>query len=120
MPSLNNLAYLYAEGYGPIDEAVDMANRAKKLAPKNGKVADTLGWILYKKGNYDEALKNFIEATYSIPGDPTIRYHLGLTYLKKGITDKAEEQLKNAVHLGASSKFPDLNDAQKILESLKK
>ena len=120
VPSLNNLAYLYAEGYGPVDEAVDMANLAKKLSPKNGRITDTLGWALYKKGNYDEALKNFIEATYYIAGDPTIRYHLGLTYLKKGIIDKAEEQLKNAVHLGESSKFPELNDALKTLESLKK
>ena len=117
--ALNNLAYLYAEGHGSIDEAVNLAQRAKELAPKNGGVTDTLGWVLFKKENYDDALRHFIEATYYIPGNPTVRYHLALTYMKKGANDKAEKQLENAVHLGNSSNFPELRDAQKILDGLR-
>ncbi|MEK7822731.1 MAG: tetratricopeptide repeat protein, partial [Nitrospirota bacterium] len=120
VPVLNNLAYLYTEGYGPINEAVDMAYLAKKSAPNDGSVTDTLGWALFKKGDYDNALKYFIEATYYISGNPTLRYHLGLTYLKKGMTEKAEKQLKNAVRLGESSGFPELNDAKKALGELKR
>lgn len=117
--ALNNLAYLYAEGHGSIDEAVNLAQRAKELAPKNGGVTDTLGWVLFKKENYDDALQHFIEATYYIPGNPTVRYHLALTYMKKGANDKAEKQLENAVRLGNSSNFPELRDAQKILDGLR-
>jgi tetratricopeptide (TPR) repeat protein len=75
VPALNNLAYLYAEGLGDIDKAVELAQKAKKLAPKDGSVTDTLGWTLFRSGNYDEAIKNFTEATYYLPGNPSIRYH---------------------------------------------
>ncbi|HDH53598.1 MAG TPA: tetratricopeptide repeat protein, partial [Nitrospirae bacterium] len=118
IPSLNNLAYLYAEGYGPVEEAVKLAQRAKKLAPENGSITDTLGWALFNKGDYDDALKQFIEATYYLPGEPAIRYHLGLAYLKEGMNDKAEEQLKNAVRLGRGSDFSELKDAEKALEGI--
>ncbi len=118
VPSLNNLAYLYAEGYGPIGEAVNLARRAKKFAPQDGRITDTLGWILFKTGDYEDALKNFIEATYYLPGEPTIRYHLGLTYLKKGMNDRAEEQLKNAIRLGRKNSFPGFEDTQKLLKGI--
>jgi hypothetical protein len=39
--------------------------------------------------------------------------------MKIGANDKAEKQLENAIHLGNSSNFPELNDAQKILKGLK-
>ncbi|MDH4028513.1 MAG: PEP-CTERM system TPR-repeat protein PrsT, partial [Nitrospirota bacterium] len=119
-PSLNNLAYLYTEGYGPIDKAADMAKKAKEIAPRDGSITDTLGWVLYNKGDYDEALKCFIEATHYMPGEPNIRYHLGLAYLKKGMDVKAEEQLKNAVRLGRLYDFPNNNDARDLLEGIKR
>ncbi len=118
IPSLNNLAYLYAEGYGPVEEAVRLAQRAKKLVPENGSITDTLGWALFNKGDYDDALKQFIEATHYLPGEPAIRYHLGLAYLKEGMRDKAGEQLKNAVRLGRGSDFSELKDAEKALEGI--
>jgi putative PEP-CTERM system TPR-repeat lipoprotein len=120
IPSLNNLAYLYADGYGPIEEALKMAQKAKELAPGNGSVTDTLGWVLYKNADYSGALKQFIEATYYLPGEPAIRYHLGLAYIKKGMDVKAEEQLKNAVRLARKSSFPELEETKKLLEGFER
>ncbi len=120
IPSLNNLAYLYADGYGPIEKAVKMAQKAKELAPESGSVTDTLGWTLYKNADYSGALKQFIEATHYLPGEPTIRYHLGLAYIEKGMDVKAEEQLKNAVRLGRKTSFPELEETKKILEGMNK
>ncbi len=116
--SLNNLAYLYAEGHGPMDKAVVMAQKAKKLSPKSGSITDTLGWVLYKKGSYDEAVKYFIEAIQYLPDNPSIQYHLGLAYLKKGMRDEAREQLKNAIRLGSKGSFPEIDDARKILKTI--
>jgi len=118
VPALNNLAYLYASGYGSIDEAVDLAEKAQQLMPKSGSVADTIGWVLYKKGDYDEALKNFIKATHYIPDEPTIRYHLALAYLEKGMNASAEEQFKNAIRLGRLKPFAEFEETQTILRSL--
>jgi Flp pilus assembly protein TadD len=49
-PVLNNLAYLYAERLGELDKAYDLAQRARALQPGDAAIADTLGWILYKRG----------------------------------------------------------------------
>jgi putative PEP-CTERM system TPR-repeat lipoprotein len=119
-PALNNLAYLFIEGYGPIDKAVEMSQKAKKLMPGDGGTTDTLGWALYHAGKYDEALTYLIEATYYLPGEPAVRYHLALVYLKKGIQDKAEEQLKNSIRLGRISPFSELQEAQANLSGMKK
>ncbi|MBI5055406.1 MAG: PEP-CTERM system TPR-repeat protein PrsT [Nitrospirae bacterium] len=119
-PALNNLAYLYVEGYGPVEKAVEFAKKAKEVMPKDGSITDTLGWTLYNKGNYDDAIKYFIEATYYLPADPTVRYHLALSYLKKGMEDKAEEQLKNSIRLGRQTPFSEQENAQKTLEAMKK
>jgi putative PEP-CTERM system TPR-repeat lipoprotein len=116
--SLNNLAYLYAEGYGPIDQAIVMAQKAKKLSPESGSITDTLGWVLYKKGSYDDAVKYFNEAIQYLPDNPSIQYHLGLAYLKKGMRVKAGEHLKNAVRLGSKGSFPAIDDARKILKEI--
>lgn len=118
--ALNNLAYLYIEGYGPSEKAVELVQMAKKLAPKDGSITDTLGWALYNVGKYEEALKYFIEATHYLPGEPSIRYHLALAYQKKGMEDKAEEQFKNSIRLGRLYPFPELNNAQEMLAGMKK
>jgi tetratricopeptide (TPR) repeat protein len=117
-PSLNNLAYLYAEGFGPLEKAVDMAKRAKQIAPKDGSITDTLGWTLYKSGNYDEAIRYFKEAAQYLPEQPTIRYHLGLAYMKKGMDSVAEEQLRNALVLGRRHGFPESGHAERMLEGI--
>ncbi|RJQ14913.1 MAG: PEP-CTERM system TPR-repeat protein PrsT [Nitrospiraceae bacterium] len=119
-PALNNLAYLYAEGLGPADRAVDMAKKAKALMPGDGNITDTLGWTLYKTGRYDEALKSFEEAVQYLPEEPSVRYHSGLAYLKKGMADKAEEQLKESLRLGRKKPFPESEEAAKTLERVRR
>jgi putative PEP-CTERM system TPR-repeat lipoprotein len=119
-PSLNNLAYLYAEGSGDIEKAFDMAQRAKKIAPKDGNITDTLGWTLFKKGNYDEALKYFLEASTYLPEEPSIHYHLGLVYHEKGLDDPAREQLEKAIFLGEKSHFPYIEETRGLLEGIRK
>src|SRR5207302_7775811 len=54
--ALNNLAYLYAERLNQLDKGYELAQKARTLQPGDGMVADTLGWILYKRGDYQRAL----------------------------------------------------------------
>jgi putative PEP-CTERM system TPR-repeat lipoprotein len=118
-PSLNNLAYLYVEGYGPVGRAVEMAKAARRLQPHDGRIADTLGWVYFKTGNHEDAIKNFVEALSYLPDEPSIRYHLGLVYREKGMHAEAEVQLEKAIELGRRSAFPEFADAKKTLEGLK-
>jgi len=43
-----NLARLYADHGGPLDEASKLAQRAKVVQPDDPNVNDALGWIYYK------------------------------------------------------------------------
>ena len=49
-PALNNLAYLYVDNYGKIDEALVLAMKAFRNDPWDPNVMDTLGYVLLKKG----------------------------------------------------------------------
>ncbi len=53
---LNNYAYFLTEEGGDLDRAYDMSKRAIDLEPDNSTFIDTYAWILFKKGNLDEAL----------------------------------------------------------------
>jgi len=51
----------------------------------------------YKKGDYEKALKGFLEAGKLFPKDADIPFYLGLTYLQLNQKDKAVEYFKKAV-----------------------
>ena len=117
VPALNNLAYLYAEGYGSRTEALRLASKAYSLAPENGGVADTFGYALLLNGKTEEAGKILERAAVLLPNNPSIRYHISLVYKGKGDMAKAVENLKRAVELGD---FPEAGDARLLLAELKK
>src|SRR5690606_12760735 len=50
--ALNNLAYLYSERLQELDRAFPLAQRAREVMPGDASVADTLGWIVYQRGDY--------------------------------------------------------------------
>ena len=52
----NNLAYLMADEGKNLDRALDLAQEAKSQLPESGNVADTLGWVLLKKGIPEAAI----------------------------------------------------------------
>ena len=82
---------------------MDLIQRALKLKPNSGYIQDSLGWIYYQKGLYDEALRYLEKAAELNPEDPTINEHLGDVYSKKKDFKKALEHYKKALSL----KHPD-------------
>ena len=77
----------------------------------------TLGWVYYRKGLYDSAIAEFRGSLAKASDNPTVAYHLGLAYAKKGETDKARAELERAVKLNPA--FPEASEAQKTLAELK-
>ena len=75
----NNLAWLIAsEEGGDLGEALRLAMQAKQELPDQPHVADTLGWVHYKRGSYPLAITQFTQALEKRPNDPVIQYHLAL------------------------------------------
>jgi tetratricopeptide (TPR) repeat protein len=114
--TLNNLAYLYGNRLNQLDRAVELARKARTLEATNAAIADTLGWILYKRAEYQEALPLLQEAAGKTPQDPEIWFHLGLTYYMMGQNNSARSALEKAV--GAATDFPDKGEAQRRLSQL--
>ena len=50
---------------------------------------DTLGWILYRQGNYRDALRLLEESAARARGHPEIQYHLGMARVMMGRHDDA-------------------------------
>jgi tetratricopeptide (TPR) repeat protein len=94
----NNLAFIYAERGTNLDVALQLATSAKQRMPNEPSFDDTLGWVYYKKGMIDLAVKS-LEESVSKRQDPEVLFHLGLAYAKAGEKEKAREALQLALKL---------------------
>ena len=88
--SLNYLAYMWAEQGENLVVAEDYVRRALEQEPQNPAYLDSLGWVLYQQGRYEEALSSLEEAVgHSLQPDPTIVEHLGEVLVKLGRPEEA-------------------------------
>ena len=104
---LNALAWSLAERGVKLDEALDLALQAVKAEPENGAYLDTLGWIHYKRGDYNEAeaqLAKAIERFGKSPGAADAWVHLGAVYERKNETDKAIAAYRRAISIQPTNK----------------
>ena len=112
----NQLAWLYADKGVNLDKALDLAQKADKLQPGNASILDTIGWIYYRKKEYDKAIAHFLKPIEANPNNPTILYHLGVTYSEKGDSEAAKETLQKALKI--SAKFKEADKTHELLKKL--
>ena len=80
--ALNYLGYTYADLGTNLDEAERLIKEALKYKPNDGYITDSLGWVYYKKGEFEKALQYLQKAVEIVPDDPIMLEHLGDAYLK--------------------------------------
>lgn len=114
--ALNNLAALYSERLGQLDKGLELARRARELAPEDPASADTLGWIFYQKGEHGKALSLLRESAAKLPGDPEVQFHLGMACYMMGDEEKARAALQPAAN--AEKDFPGKAEASRRLALL--
>jgi tetratricopeptide (TPR) repeat protein len=85
--ALNYLGYTYADLGQNLDEAERLIKEALKYKPNDGYITDSLGWVYFKKGEYEKAIKYLKMAIELVPDDPIMLEHLGDAYLK--VNDRA-------------------------------
>lgn len=98
--ALNNLAYINAEHFNKIDVAYDQAMRARDLRPTDPAIADTLGWVNFKRGDYTLALSLIKESATKISQHPEIQYHLAKAHAALKETVEAKAAFSKALELG--------------------
>ena len=94
---LNNLAYTFATRGINLDAAKTLSEAALKAEPKNGAYLDTMGWIEFMSGHYDQAI-DLLKKAIKVSSDGTDIYeHLGDAYSKTGDHGKAEKMYRRAL-----------------------
>ncbi len=83
---------------------------------RSGALLDTHGWVMFKLGQYGEALPVLERAAETAPDAKVIRYHLAMAQLKTGQRDKARVSLESA--LMGTPNFSGIDEARTVLASL--
>ena len=84
----NALGYSLAERNVRLPEARTLIKKALELSPGEPSITDSLGWVEYRLGNRDEAVRLLREAYRGQP-DAEIAAHLGEVLWVTGQTDEA-------------------------------
>jgi tetratricopeptide (TPR) repeat protein len=116
VPALNNLAYLYTERLNDLAKAFDLARKARDLRGQDPSIGDTFGWVLYKRGEYQQALTILQESAEKAADSPEIQFHLGMAAYMMGQTDIARVALQKAA--SAAKDFPGKDESKRRLALL--
>lgn len=104
----NNYAYYLALGGGDLDKAEKLSRKTVDQQPDNATFLDTLAWILYLKGEYEEALEIQEKAMDSLSSEAesSAEYwdHLGDIQYRCAQKDKALDSWKKALELDKENK----------------
>lgn len=85
---LNALGYILANRTTRVREARALVGRALKLEPDNPMILDSMGWVEYRSGKLEAALRYLQRAHHLMP-DPEIAAHLGEVLWKMGRESEA-------------------------------
>jgi Flp pilus assembly protein TadD len=106
----NALGYSLADRKIRLDEARELILKAVQLAPRDPFIQDSLGWLEYRSGNAQEALR-ILEAAFKARPDAEIAAHLGEVHWSLGQQDKAGTIWREGLMLKA--------DNETLLDTLK-
>lgn len=115
----NNLAALIADAYPEdeerLTEALALAERFQVSG--NPYYLDTLGWVLFRTGDVNQAAIFLERADQLAPDSPTVLYHLAHVRLAQGQAETAKELLARV--LEGDRAFPERARAQELLDNLR-
>lgn len=99
--ALNALGYTLADRTERYKEAYDYISRALEMSPDNNAILDSMGWVLYRLGQYEESIR-YLERSLEIKHDHEVAAHLGEVLWVSGREDEAR-----AVWQRALEAFPE-------------
>jgi tetratricopeptide (TPR) repeat protein len=96
---LNYLGYLWIDRGHNLKRALAMISKAVEMRPRDGSIIDSLGWGLYRTGDFEGAVRQLEKATMRMPADPVINDHLGDALWKVGRTREARFQWQRVLNM---------------------
>ncbi len=113
--ALNALGYTLADRTDRYQEAYAYVKRALELRPNDNAILDSMGWVLYRLGRYNEAIK-MLRRSLEISLDPEVAAHLGEVLWVNGEQEDAREIWKQALEIAPGDKRL-LNIMQRFLKN---
>jgi tetratricopeptide (TPR) repeat protein len=112
---LNYLGYSWVDQGVNLKQGLALIEKAVSLKPDDGYIVDSLGWALFKLGEFKEAVKYLERAVELRPDDATLNDHLGDGLWRVGRETEARFQWDQALTLK-----PEPEDVEKIKLKLEK
>lgn len=112
--ALNYVGYSWADKSINLDKALEYIRKAVEIKPDNGYVRDSLGWVYYRLGRYDEARQALEEAVRLSREDPTIFEHLGDVYFALGRKEEGLAAYRKALDLLEAGSDAKKNLVEKV------
>lgn len=94
--ALNALGFLLADRNVKLDEAYVLISQSLKLDPKNAATIDSMGWVLFRMGKFNEA-EEYLRKAYAQNQDAEIAYHLVETLIALQRENEARQLLADAL-----------------------
>lgn len=114
--ALNYIGYSWAEMGENLDQAEVYIREALFLRGPNGHMLDSLAWVLFRRGELEEALAIQLEAIELLDDNAVLWDHLGDIYLELGNTDDALEAWTRALDYADEYSEDVLEDAPRKIE----
>ena len=96
--AINTLGYTLADRTDRYEEAYELISRALSLAPDNHYILDSMGWVLYRMGQPEQALEYLRRALTKKP-DAEIATHLGEVLWSLNRKDEARNVLETVLQM---------------------
>lgn len=94
--ALNALGYTLANRTDQYNEAYDLIDRALAIEPEDPAIIDSMGWVLYHLGRYEEALEYLLQA-YDALLDEEVISHLAEVLWKLDREEEARSILEQGI-----------------------
>src|SRR6059058_5721814 len=101
----NYLGYMWADHNMHLEEAEEMIKHALQIEPNNGAYLDSLGWLEFKQGKFEQGLADLLRAAKNLEHDDSVVFeHIGDTYLKLDRVPEALGAWQKALALDPQNK----------------
>lgn len=91
----NALGYTFADRNMRLEEAQQLIEKALEMLPGDAQVLDSMGWVLYRRGQNDKAI-DYLEKAWALSQEAEIGAHLGEVLWHAGRTDDARRVWSHA------------------------
>ncbi len=110
--ALNALGYFYVDRGENLVEAESLLTRAYQLAPESYYILDSIGWLYFQKGQYEQA-KAYLQKSLAIQVDDEVLIHLIKTLWKLD-----EKESARILWQENHKKFLQNSELQGLMETL--